>query len=730
VAVHTTPDADWGIFFRGSYENSYRFLFENGKLHLRKGGDALTNAVDFKPELNQIYKMTVTLAGKQIRAYLDDKLIFEVSDTAYTGGGFGLHSWSDAQFRYFKAAKAAVDPANAAPELYDAQPGAGSISVAFSEVEGADSYRIHYGTANGNYSATVDTTNARHVITGLENGLRYYIAVTAVKGNIESGMSNELSAVPLIPADPWLFYYVKAGDDDPGTVKGSQILGVKQSLKDKKYGTDAVTGFAWGYETYGGTWSQNTGEGYFDGLRIDESDTAGKGITYKFEVPDGLYKVSLGFKDPWNNVNRKQFISLEGEQAGPSFVPGNETVKQFSGVEVKDGILDVGILRDAANSGQYEDPMVSWIKVEIDDTGLLYYVDAGDNAPAVLEAGESFGSMNRNEEQPFRTDPVTGLQWGYVAFGNSTWAKTDAVEAYDTIRQYDGNASGPGKGLTYKFQVDDSSEKRYKVTLGFKDPWTSQSRYADVIIEGSTVLSEYNIGNKIETKVFDGIAVNDGMLELEVTRSINHSSGDKPMVSWIKVESSDTAEPEPEPQLTGISVDSEAAALRAGDTYSIRVNGSYSDGSIREITKEAVFAADQPEVAAVDAEGRVTALKAGTANIQVSYQGMSTVVALTITPAVDGLTGLKASVEGDGNVRIGEGIQVRVIAEYENGSTADITAYAAYLSEETKIAEVDANGLITGHKVGKTDINASFEGFNASVTIKVKPPKWKQGSPE
>jgi uncharacterized protein YjdB len=177
-------------------------------------------------------------------------------------------------------------------------------------------------------------------------------------------------------------------------------------------------------------------------------------------------------------------------------------------------------------------------------------------------------------------------------------------------------------------------------------------------------------------------------------------------------------------------VDSEAAALRAGDTYSIRVNGSYSDGSIREITKEAVFAADQPEVAAVDAEGRVTALKAGTANIQVSYQGMSTVVALTITPAVDGLTGLKASVEGDGNVRIGEGIQVRVIAEYENGSTADITAYAAYLSEETKIAEVDANGLITGHKVGKTDINASFEGFNASVTIKVKPPKWKQGSPE
>lgn len=726
VAVHATPDADWGIFFRGSYDKSYKFIFENGKLHLRRGNDSLSTSVAFNPALNELYKMTVVLAGKNIKAYLDDQLIFDVNDTAYTGGGFGLHSWADAQFRYFKAAKAGGDPVLTAPELYTVKPAAGSLLVSFSEADGADSYRIHYGSSANMYTKTIDTLAPGHLITGLENGVRYYVAVSAIKGGQESGMSNELSAMPLIPADPWLLYYVKAGDDEPGTVKGSQILGVKQSVKDQAYGTDAATGKAWGYVTNGGTWSQNTGEGYFDGLRIDESDAAGKGITYKFEVPDGRYKVALGFKDPWNNNARKQFITLEDQQASSAFVPGNnETVKEFSGIEVKDGTLDVGVLRDITNTGKYEDPMISWVKVEIDNTGLLYYVDAGDNSPNMLESGESFGSMNRNEEQKFGADPVTGLQWGYAAYENSTWAKTDAAEADDTIRQYDGNASGPGKGLSYKFQVAKDSSKPYKVTLGFKDPWTSASRYEDVLIEGKTVLSEYNIGSKIEAKVFYGIIAEDGMLEIEVTRNINHASGDKPMISWIKVEQ--TTETNPEPVLTGIEVNEKTVQLVAGDNHQIKVNALYSDGSSGDITEETNFASDQPDIASADIQGRITALKAGAANITVSYQGMSAAVALTVTPAVKGLIGLKVNVEGDANVRIGEELQTSVIAQYEDGSTADVTLYTNYRSQDAKIATIDANGRVIGQKVGKTDIHAAFAGIETSIIIKVKPYNWKNG---
>lgn len=724
VAVHAMPDADWGVFFRGTYDKSYKFLFENGKLHLRRGNDSIAKSVDFNPELNGIYKMTVVLDGKNIKAYLDDQLIFDVNDTLYTGGGFGLHSWTDAQFRYFKAAEAGGEPPLTAPELYAAQPSAGSLLVSFSEVVGADSYRIHYGTADGVYSKTMDTDESRHMITGLENGVRYYVAVSAIKGDQESGVSNALSAMPLIPADPWLLYYVKAGDDEPGTIKASQILGVKQSVKDQAYGTDAVTGKAWGYTTNGGTWSQNTGDGYFDGLRIDESDAAGKGITYKFEVPSGRYKVTLGFKDPWNNNARKQFITLEDQQVSPSFVPGNETVKEFTGVEVKDGILDVGVLRDIANTGQYEDPMVSWVKVEFDNTGMLYYVDAGDNSPAALESGETFGSMNRNEEQPFGVDPVTGLQWGYTAFENSTWARTDASEADDTIRQYDGRASGPGKGLTYKFQVAKDSGKTYKVTLGFKDPWKSSNRFQDVIVENKTILSEYNIGTKIETKVFDGITAADGMLDVEITRNINHESGDKPMVSWIKVEQS--TENNPEPVLSGIEVNEKAVQLKAKDTHQVKVKAIYSDGSSKDITEEIQFVSDHPEIAIVGDDGLVTALKAGIANISITYLGMSTVVALTVTPAVEGLVGLQAKTEGTGNVRIGEGLQMTVIALYKDGSSADVTKYANYSSQNVKMASIDEKGVITGHKVGKIDIYADFAGKKTSITIKVKPEKWKE----
>ena len=64
-------------------------------------------------------------------------------------------------------------------------------------------YNLHYGLSSGAYSNTLDVgSTTQHMLTGLDAGETYFIAVTAYNGAVtsESGFSNEVSATT--PAGP------------------------------------------------------------------------------------------------------------------------------------------------------------------------------------------------------------------------------------------------------------------------------------------------------------------------------------------------------------------------------------------------------------------------------------------------------------------------------------------------------------------------------------------------
>ncbi len=55
-------------------------------------------------------------------------------------------------------------------------------------------YRVHYGSASKNYTATINTGNATsYAITGLGDGVTYYFAITAYNASAESAFSNEVA---------------------------------------------------------------------------------------------------------------------------------------------------------------------------------------------------------------------------------------------------------------------------------------------------------------------------------------------------------------------------------------------------------------------------------------------------------------------------------------------------------------------------------------------------------
>jgi hypothetical protein len=93
-----------------------------------------------------------------------------------------------------------------APVLQIAEAGNAQVALTWSPVIGATGFKVFSSTASNSYEAepaTVTGSVYSYTVTGLTNGTTYYFVVKAVKGDIDSDASNELSAIPFtVPAAP------------------------------------------------------------------------------------------------------------------------------------------------------------------------------------------------------------------------------------------------------------------------------------------------------------------------------------------------------------------------------------------------------------------------------------------------------------------------------------------------------------------------------------------------
>ncbi len=72
------------------------------------------------------------------------------------------------------------------------------IELSWAQVEGVTAYNVYMATSSGAYGAPVrsSSSNLNVRVTGLTTGTTYYFSVTALKGSIETAMSNEVVAIP------------------------------------------------------------------------------------------------------------------------------------------------------------------------------------------------------------------------------------------------------------------------------------------------------------------------------------------------------------------------------------------------------------------------------------------------------------------------------------------------------------------------------------------------------
>ncbi|MBW0770508.1 Ig-like domain-containing protein [Mammaliicoccus lentus] len=166
--------------------------------------------------------------------------------------------------------------------------------------------------------------------------------------------------------------------------------------------------------------------------------------------------------------------------------------------------------------------------------------------------------------------------------------------------------------------------------------------------------------------------------------------------------------------VTGVTLDKTTLSLEEGATGNLVATVAPSTATDKTVT----FASSDAAIATVDNKGKVTAVKAGNADITVTTKDGSKIAkcTLTVTAKTIAVTGVTiapktASVDVDATTKL-------------NSTVAPSTATnksVSYKSSDDAIATVSSNGTVTGVSEGETTITVTTQDGNkvdtATITV-------------
>ena len=158
-----------------------------------------------------------------------------------------------------------------------------------------------------------------------------------------------------------------------------------------------------------------------------------------------------------------------------------------------------------------------------------------------------------------------------------------------------------------------------------------------------------------------------------------------------------------------IKISDSRLSLEEGEEASLSASVFPSDATQSTLT----WRSDKPEVATVDQDGNVRAVKAGVAVITVSVS--ETVFETCTVTVVSRVTGISFDVD-ELEILPGESHQLKVTVLPENASVPDVN----WSSDNAKVAKVSDTGLVTGLSAGEATIHAVTKDGGKMATCLVK----------
>ncbi len=163
-----------------------------------------------------------------------------------------------------------------------------------------------------------------------------------------------------------------------------------------------------------------------------------------------------------------------------------------------------------------------------------------------------------------------------------------------------------------------------------------------------------------------------------------------------------------------VSIDPSSFDLAVGSTIQLSASAFSAAGAdLSNITVR--WFSENPEIASVDASGRVLALRPGTVRILAAAgrtRGMATVTVPELPPASIALQ------LPDDNVRAGASASLRVTVRTEAGTRLNAPD-VRYESSNTDVAVVDRDGRVFGRQAGAARIIVSAGAVSESIDVRV-----------
>jgi hypothetical protein len=185
------------------------------------------------------------------------------------------------------------------------------------------------------------------------------------------------------------------------------------------------------------------------------------------------------------------------------------------------------------------------------------------------------------------------------------------------------------------------------------------------------------------------------------------------------------------PTLSSISVSPSTSTIDTGttnNTVQMRANGTFNDGSTGSAAVSWSIAPDttgDPVAANISASGLVSSVTVGKMTVTATAIQSSSITS-TATVTVVPPTLATITLSPTGTLHPGAGITQAFTATGKDsgGNSFDITNVATWVSSNTSVATIDANGVATMSSTtstGTTNITASLDGVTSQATMLALP---------
>ena len=170
--------------------------------------------------------------------------------------------------------------------------------------------------------------------------------------------------------------------------------------------------------------------------------------------------------------------------------------------------------------------------------------------------------------------------------------------------------------------------------------------------------------------------------------------------------------------VSSVSIAGGDVELKEGASKQLSATVSPSNATDRSVS----WKSSNTSVATVDASGKVTAVKAGTATITATAGGKSASVTVKVKGEDPVVPVQSVSISGTGvsggkaTIKVGAGLNLNATVSPSNATDQDVT----WISSDDSIATVSSTGSVRGVKAGMAVIMATVGGKSSSVIVTVK----------